>query len=629
MSYMQAESTSRVDASGSGSVDVDVLVVGGGGAGLAAALMLCDLDVDFMLVERHPQSGRAPKAHIINPRTVEIFAQHGFADVVKAKGSPSETFAKTRWYTSFGGEDVGDRENFFSLDAWSGGALAEHYAPLTAHRHANFQQNRLEPALREEVDKRRPGTALFHHELVELTQDADHVFATIRDRSADETFTVRARYVIGADGGKLIGKSLGIGMRGGQPFCDAFSIHFRADLSAHITDDDAVIKMFARPQPDGTWVTGGLLTMGLERWDRHATEWLVTVILPISGEALKEATSSATTAEHHLQLIREVLKLPDLDAEVLGTNHWLIESVVAERYRQGRVFLAGDAAHRHSPMGGLGLNTGIQDVHNLAAKLALVVKGQADPALLDAYEPERRPVGQRNVDFATSAFWNHLAARDGFGIPPGAPPEFAQAVINALGSDTLEGRMRRARRTEYYNTLRWEFGAADVELGFHYADSPAVVADGTPDPERDPTGHEHIQQARPGHRLPHAWLETPTGRASTHALLRAGAFLLLAGDEGDAWTSAAEEVAQTFGIELDVYTVGPAGQLQDPERAWHGLRGHDPTGVVLVRPDGHVVLRAATMTDDPSRTLADGLSVALGGRTSVSHSLTQGLAAAE
>ena len=628
MSYMQPDGGGPAPTPDSGTVDVDVLVVGGGGAGLSAALMLSDLDVDFMLVERHPACGRAPKAHIINPRTVEIFAQYGFADEVRAKGSPPETFAKTRWYTSFGGDDVGDGENFFALDSWSGGALAEHYAPLTAHRHANFQQNRLEPALRQEVDKRRPGATLFHHELVELTQDADHVFATIRERSTDKTFTVRARYVIGADGGKFVGKSLGIGMGGGQPFCDAFSIHFRADLSAHVPHDDAVIHMFTRPQPDGTWVTGGLLTMGLERWDRHATEWLVTVILPVTGEALKDATAAATTADDHLQLIRDLLKLPDLDAEVIGTNHWLIESAVAERYREGRVFLAGDAAHRHSPMGGLGLNTGIQDVHNLTAKLALVVKGQADPALLDAYEPERRPVGQRNVDFATSAFWNHLAARDGFGIPPGAPPEFAQAVIGALSADTLEGRMRRARRTEYYNTLRWEFGAADVELGFQYADSPAVVADGTPEPERDPTGHEHVQQARPGHRLPHAWLESPTGPVSTHDLLRPGTFLVLAGDQGDAWVAAADEAAESFGVALDVYTVGPDGQLLDREGAWDAVRGHDPGGVVVVRPDGHVALRSATMSDDPRGTMMDGLSIALGGR-SVVHVPPRGLATAE
>jgi 2,4-dichlorophenol 6-monooxygenase len=593
--------TSRTDR------HVDILVVGGGGAGLSAALMLCDLGIDFLLVERHPSTANQPKAHVIHPRTIEAFAQYGFGDVVYAEGAPRETNAKIRWYTSFGGDDPLDGVSIYDVDAWAGGDLAPYYGTLTPYPHGNFQQSLLEPALRAEADRRRPGALTFHQELVELAQDSDGVTATIRDRDADQQYRVRARYVIGADGGKTIPAALGIAMDGPESFIDAFNVHFRADLSRWLPHDDCVIHLITRPLPDGSFIAGALMSMGPARWDRYSGEWLSAFLLP-PEEDTRDAENPAT----QLKMLRDLLKIPDLEVEILRTAHWNIESVVANRYGAGRVFLAGDAAHRHSPMGGLGLNTGVQDVHNLTWKLAMVVKGQAAPELLTSYEPERQPVGRANVLRATTAFRNHLGACAGFGVEPAAPEEHNRAVIEALASDTEEGVLRRARLREYFHTLRWEFQQADIELGFHYGDSPVVVPDGTPAPPRDPSGHLHIPVARPGHHVPHAWLNRSGGRVSTLQLIRPDAFTLFVGGEGEVWRDAALAAAQKHGIDADVYAVHARGELVDSTGDWARLRGHGESGAVLVRPDGHVVFRARDLGDDPRATIEHAFHVALG-----------------
>jgi 2,4-dichlorophenol 6-monooxygenase len=297
--------------------------------------------------------------------------------------------------------------------------------------------------------------------------------------------------------------------------------------------------------------------------------------------------------------------------EVIRHSRWRIEAVLADRYSEGRIFLAGDAAHRHSPMGGLGLNTGIQDVHNLVWKLAAVVKGEAGPGLLDSYEAERRPVGRRNVDFATFAFFNHLAVSSGFGVMPTAPEEHNRAALESLFSDTQDGATRRERLRGFFDTLRMEFACADIELGFEYGDSPAITPDGTAAPPRDPAGHAYHQTARPGHRLPHAWLERYGEHLPTHDLVRPGAFVLLAGGAGQPWLEAAAACAARHGIRLDAHRIGRGADLRDRDGAWARLCGHDDGGAVLVRPDGHVAYRAASAVEDPRAALEAAHGVAL------------------
>jgi 2,4-dichlorophenol 6-monooxygenase len=592
------------DVNGDAVREVPVLIIGGGACGLTTSIALSALGVESLLVERHPGTSILAKAHILNPVTMEIFDKLGFADEVYDRGAPQETFSKTSWYTSLGGTEAWDRQLLYSVDSWGGGALAEAYAAVTPYVYGNLSQKLLEPILRRHAQERNPDGVLFAHEATTIEQLPDAVTVEIVDRDSGSRTTVRARYVVGADGGKTVGAAAGIPMIGPAPFVDIISVHFRADLSPYLEESLSLIRQIIRPVLDGSWVRCGLVAQGPTRWDKHSEEWHIAITQPIGGPRPSELDEGQMR-----ERVRELLGLPDLELDVLRITNWLIENVVAERYREGRIFLAGDAAHRHSAMGGLGLNTGIQDAFALATKLAPVIHQTADPALLDTYDAERGPVGRRTAQWATFNFYNHLSAPSGFGMLPGAPPAHNRAVLEALFSDTEDGATRRERLAESFWTLRREFGQLDIELGYNYAASPAVVPDGTPAPPRDPAGHEHVPTARPGHRLPHAWLERDGTPVSTRHLFQPGAYLVLAGADGRAWCDAAASLAADLGHPIDALCVGE--DLADPSGRFADVRGHGDSGALLVRPDGFVAFRAASDEVDPRATLERALRIAL------------------
>jgi 2,4-dichlorophenol 6-monooxygenase len=581
-------------------LDVPVLIVGGGGCGLSASLFLSDLGVDHLLVERHASTSHLPKAHYLNQRTMEIFRQHGVADSVYEVGTPPDKLGKVRWRTSLGGDGPLDGRTFHTMDSFGGGDLRDRYAKDGPSPSSNYPQLRLEPLIRRHAEQRGPGRLRFDHELVDLVQDQDGVTATVRDRTTDETLTVRARYVIAADGGKTVGPALGVAMNGPTGLLDMVSTHFSADLSEW-ADESCLITWFVNPDGAGSWGSGAMVPMG-PTWGAKSEEWVLHFTFGPDDPARFDEQAIVPR-------MRELLKLPDLDVTVHKVSHWILEGVVADRYRVGRVFLAGDAAHRHPPTTGLGLNTAIQDAHNLAWKLAAVLAGQAAPSLLDSYQPERQAIGVRNVDWAMFTFLNHLVIDAGIGLLPGQPPEANRAAFEAFFADTPMGATRRARAAEVIRTQRTEFQAHDLEIGFRY-ESGALVGDGTPPPPADPMGCEYHPTTRPGHRLPHAWLERDGTRLSTHDLVGRDGFALLTGPAGDAWVDAAERAAHTFGVGVHAVRIG--GELADADGEWARVREISDAGAVLVRPDNHVAFRAPGAVDDPAETLRNALATVLG-----------------
>ncbi len=583
-------------------IEVPVLIVGGGGCGLTASILLSDFGIEHLLVERHASTSILPKAHYLNQRTMEVFRQHGVADSIYAVGTPMENMSKVRWRTTLGGDEPLDALTFYEIDAFGGGKVAPVYTRDSACPSTNYPQIRLEPLLRRHAEERGPGRVRFGHELTALAQDAEGVTATITDLDSGQSFTVRAAYVVAADGGKTVGPALGIAMHGVRNIARIVSSHISADLSAW-WDEACLINWFINPDREGTFGSGAMVPMG-PTWGRQSEEWVVHFNF---GPDDPEAFDEQTVVPH----LRELLKLPDLDLEVHKVSNWVLEAVLAERYQDGRIFLAGDAAHRHPPTTGLGLNTAVQDAHNLAWKLAAVIRGDAGPALLDSYQAERQPIGARNVDWAMFTALNHSVLDAGMGFSPVMPPEARRATFEAYFADTPMGATRRARAAEVIETQRTEFQAHDLEIGFVYHEG-AVVGDGTPAPVPDPMGGEYQPTTRPGHRLPHAWIERDGVRRSTHDLAGAdAAFVLVTGRDGAAWRAAAGEVAEALGVELVCAAIGDGLDYADSDGRWAEVRDIGDDGAVLVRPDNHVAWRSVGAHGQPQAQLRHALETVL------------------
>jgi 2,4-dichlorophenol 6-monooxygenase len=578
-------------------IEVPVLIVGGGGCGLSSSLFLSRQGVRNLLIERHPAPGRLPKARYVSQRTMELLRQFELADQVYARSMPLKHISHIRWCTTLAGDGELDRRTFYRIDSFGGGSLT-HYAKDSPCESTLYPQVRMEPLLRDMASAHDQARVLYNHQLMSFEQDEGGVTAVVRDRAADKDFRVRARYMIGADGGKTVGPALGARVEGQTDLAHMVTVYFRADLSQYWDDDYSMTTWFVNPE-GGSWASGVLGQLGPTKFGRHSQEWMFHFSFrPDDPSRFEEASL--------VPRMRELLKIPDLTPEIIGIGHWTVEGVLVDRYRWGRVLLAGDAAHRHPPTTGLGLNSAIQDAHNLTWKLAAVLRGHAHDSLLDSYEAERRPVAAANIQWALMTFQNHQLTDAGIGLVRGNA-ELSRANFQRYFADNQEGRTRRARLAQIMEVQRMEWQAHDIELGYHY-DVGAVMPDGTPTPERDPLGQTYVPTTRPGHRLPHAWLERDGKNISTLDLVKPGSFLLITGRAGSGWAEAAAAVARASDIPLDVVEISDESLVRDSDRNWRHLRAVSADGAVLVRPDQHVGWRSVGPAKDPKAVLAAALT---------------------
>jgi 2-polyprenyl-6-methoxyphenol hydroxylase-like FAD-dependent oxidoreductase len=515
-----------------------VLIAGGGPIGLALAADLGRRGVRAMLVEKNDDTVGPAKMLEASVRTMEFCRQLGIADRVRNWGFPPDWPLDSAFVTDMQGWEIG-RVRTPPLGAGDS-------SPYSPERSRPCPQTWFDPILRDAA-RAHPHIALRYRVALEsFVQDESGVTATLRHQDSGSAETVRTQYLVGCDGfASTVREQLGIAIRG-EPHIDwSMTIYLRLpDFAAYHNKQNAFRYVYVGPE--GTWSFLSIVD-GRDLWRLQ--------IVDIDESRLRAVDIPA--------LIRRCMGRGDVPYTVESTSLWVRKRTVADRFMDGRVFLAGDSAHAHPPNGGLGMNTGIQDAFDLGWKFQAVLEGWGGSSLLETYDYERRPASARAAEVSLSNYRRLVSAKQRAEIL--SPTPEGDAARREIGRGLVEE-----------NEKSWH--PVGVHLGYIYHPSPIVVPDGTPMPPDDTIGYR--PSAFPGARAPHVWLAP--GR-STLDLFGDG-FVLLA--FGDAPAGGLAEAAAACGVPLKVHCIDHAEAA-----ALYGRK------LVLVRPDGHVAWRGASVRD--------------------------------
>ena len=567
-------------------ISTDVLIIGTGPAGSASAALLSTYGVDNMVINRYRWLANMPRAHITNQRTMEVLRDLGreVEDEAYLFAAEQDLMGENVFCTSLAGEEIG------RMKSWGKHPLSRAEHQLSSPTFMNdLPQTFMEPLLFKTACSR--GTqARLSTEYLSHVQDADAVTTTCLDRLTGKEFTVRSKYLIGADGGNSqVVEHAGLPFAGKMGVGGSMNILFKADLSKYVAHRPSVLYWVVQPGAD----VGGI-GMGLVRMVRPWNEWLI-----VWGYDINQPTPNVDT-EFATKVARELVGDPDLDVEIEQVSTWTVNNMYATQMSNGRVFCMGDATHRHPPSNGLGSNTSIQDAFNLAWKLAHVIKGKAGPKLLASYSQERAPIAKQIVTRANKSIDEFGPIFKALGLLDSIDPVKMQQNMDARCNDTPEAEEQRKKIRESIAFKVYEFDAHGVEMNQRYR-SEAIVADGQPEPPFEKDAELHYQPTTwPGARLPHAWLfDRHGGRVSTLDLAGHGRFALLTGIGGQSWIEAAATIDREFGIDIAAYSIGPRQHWQDFSGDWARAREVRDSGIILVRPDQHVCWRRETIVSDP------------------------------
>ena len=582
--------------------NVDVLIVGGGGSGLTASMLLSRYGVSTYLISRYPETSKLPKASGLSNKTMEIFREVGLEAEIREIGTPPENMSYVGFYAGFAGPDEDYGRCIARMAAWGrGGDDLDHVAASTV-RPANLMQSRLEPLMRARAEECAPESIFFNHSFLDFEENADGVVTTIEDRATGEVYQVQSRYILGCDGGRAVGPKLGVTMDGHLAVATSISVHFSADLSPWFRDSETLLCSILNPDTGAPCV---LLATGPDRWGRHSPEWCVH-LMSFAGDHKVWDDPTAVAA------VKQALGLPELAAEIHMINRWPLDAVVASRFRVGRAFLLGDAAHRMPPAGGNGLNTAIQDAYNLAWKLAAVLQGKAAETLLDSYESERRPVARHVVATAFAGWQRNRDVAVALGFGPKNTPAENWANIRRVWAEGPEGDAARQRLAQSLFGLVQNFNNLNIAYGYTY-DEGALVPDGTAQHTSKEAAAIFQASTRPGHSVPDVWLDNLAGYTAVGDLVGRGKWVLIAGEEGGAWAEAARRVAAECEVTVDTFIVGgSAADWFDTRHHWLRAREYGPSGAILVRPDRFIAWRAMQAAGDCDAVLRSVFRALLG-----------------
>ncbi|MEM9440734.1 MAG: FAD-dependent monooxygenase [Pseudomonadota bacterium] len=577
-------------------IETDVLIIGSGPAGAASAALLSSYGVENIMLEKYGWLANTPRAHITNQRTMEILRELGIEEDAKEKSVPQELMGNNVFCTSLAGEEIG------RLLTWGNHPHRRaDYDLASPSRICDIPQTLLEPII---VGKAMASGTItrFKTEYISHTQDADGVVATVRDRVADQTYRIRAKYMIGADGARsIITEQLGLPMDGQMGVEGSMNIEFECDLSRYVAHRPSVLYWIFQPGSNIGGIGAGVIRM-VRPWNK----WL-----SIYGYDVKDGPPDISHAEAE-QIVRQLIGDDEIPIKIDKLSFWTVNNMVARRYAKGRVFCMGDAVHRHPPSNGLGSNTSIQDAYNLCWKLKLVLDGKAAPSLLGTYNEERQPVGKQIVTRANKSIEDYAPIFETLGLlQPGSPDDIKRRM-DQRKQPTAEAEARRKALNSYIRKKSYEFNCHGVELGQRYR-SPAIIPDGTAEPEytRDRELYYH-PTTWPGAYLPHAWVDRDQEKLSTLDLVGHGQFTILTGISGAGWIEAAARAEAELGIFIQGIQIGPGCQINDTFGDWALASEISDSGCLLVRPDRHVAWRQQQLSASPATDLLAAMRLILG-----------------
>lgn len=504
---------------------IPVIIIGGGPVGLSMAVCLANFGIPSTLIEKHPGTTNHPKARGVNGRSMEIFRALGLETQMLRYELPKEAH-RFIWVEDLQHQEITRVESDIDYSL---------YSPTSR---AIIAQDDVERELYLKASTEKLIDLKFNTVMDHAEQSNKQVTIHITDRQTGKKSKLVSNYLIAADGAYSTTRDcFNVKMLGEENLGEFCNIFCEMDLDRYVADRRSVGYMFTRQDLLGNFI---LANKGFKKW------LIGTRLRPEQGHH-----RDLFTEEYCLQSVRKLVGDNQLDIKLINIGFWTMAALIAEKYRIGRVFFAGDAAHRLPPTGGFGMNTGIQDAHNLAWKLALVLKGQAKEGLLDSYESERKPIAEINIQ------WSSENAQ-----------RFS-AIYKALIEKNWPVFEKNLRdQSKHINNIH-------LDLGFIYGQSVAYEK-----------GFK--QMSVRGARAPHCWLESSGIKCSTLDLFDKQ-FVLLCDPKATKWQ---HFFASRQGLPVKIITIGKGGQYENPAHDFLTLYDLTPEDAVLVRPDGHIIWKS-------------------------------------